>query len=206
MLAQPCYDPKNRKHFIMTKRKKKKRKETPSTMTQIAAAMKALGLYEGENTEAEHQAEAARLGSETYYYMLLVNALLGAVEGEALHADSSGVPGDQLGAAHDQALQTAGAKDNPAKLLGFLRWRTLRVSGPLRQIAQNHEAGPIPLAAAHAADALQRMLSVTASGQNLAQFDPKQMTDDLKAARESLADSLANLDIMLGLIDQIGKL
>jgi hypothetical protein len=111
--------------------------------------------------------------------------------------------GDQLGAAHDQALQTAGAKDTPEKLLNFLRWRTLRVSGPLRQIAQNREAGPIPLAAAHAAEALQQMLNVTASGQNLAQFDPSQMTSDLKAARESLARALSNLDIMLDLINKI---
>jgi hypothetical protein len=187
-------------------KKRKHQKETPSTVIQIAKAMQALGLYSGKNTEAEHKAEAARLGGETYYHMLLVNALLGGVETEALHADSSGVPTNQLGAAHDQALQTAGAKDTPEKLLDFLRWRTLRVSGPLRQIAQNQEAGPIPVAAAHAAEALQRMLSVTATGQNLAQFDPKQMTDDLKAARESLSYSLANLDIMLDLIDQVENL
>jgi hypothetical protein len=188
----------------MTKRKD--RKEDPSTVIQLASAMQALGLYSGQNTKEEHQAEAARLGGDKYYHMRLVNALLGAVETEALHADSSGVTVDQMGAAHDQALQTAGAKDTPGKLLRFLRWRTLRVSGPLRQMAQNKEAGPIPVAAAHAAEALQRMLSVTASGQNLAQFDPQQMSDDLQAARQSLADSLANLDIMLGLIDQIGNL
>ena len=190
----------------MARRRQKQKKEEPSSTIQIAKAMQALGLYSGQNTEAEHRAEAARLGSETYYYMLLVNALLGAVEAEALHADASGVAPNQLGAAHDQALQTAGAKDTPEKLLRFLRWRTLRVSGPLRQIAQNEEAGPIPLAAAHAAEALQRMLSVIATGQNLAQFNPEQMTGDLKAARESLANSLANLDIMLSLIDQVDDL
>jgi len=187
-------------------KKRKHEKDTPSTVIQIATAMQALGLYGGKNTEAEHRAEAARLGSDTYYHMLLVNALLGAVEAEALHADSSGVEFDKLGAAHEQALQTAGAKDTPEKLLRFLRWRTLRVAGPLRQIAQNREAGPIPLAAAHAAEALQHMLSVTASGQNLAEFDPHQMTNDLKVARESLVNSLANLDIMLELISQIGDL
>lgn len=189
----------------MTK-KGKGRKENPSTMIEIASAMQALGLYDGENTEEEHQAEAKRLGDEVYYYMLLVNALLGAVEGEALYADASGVAHNQLEAAHDQALQTAGAKDSPEKLLRFLRWKTLRVSGPLRQIAQNQAAGPIPLAAAHAADGLQRMLNVTATGQDLTQFDPKQMITDLKAARESLALSLANLDIMLSLIDQIDNI
>lgn len=129
-------------------------KETPSTVAQLAAAMHALGLYAGENTEAEQQAEAARLGSETYYHMMLVNALLGGVETEALHADASGVKAEQMDAAHQQALVTAGMADNPNKLLNSLRWRTLRIGGPLRKIAQNREEGPLPLSAAHAADAL----------------------------------------------------
>ena len=187
-------------------KKRKDRKETPSTVVQLAAAMQALGLYSGQNTEMEHRAEAARLGGETYYHMLLVNALLGGVEAEALQADSSGVKSDQMLAAHQQALRTAGAEDTPEKLMNFLRWRTLRVGGPLRQLAQNREAGPIPLAAAHATEALQLMLSVCASGQNPAQADPVQMTADLRAARESLVNSLANLDIMLGLIEQVENL
>jgi hypothetical protein len=48
------------------------------------------------------------------------------------------------------------------------------------------------------------MLSACASGQNLAQADLDQMTADLRAARESLGYSLANLDIMLGLVEQVG--
>ena len=180
------------------------RKENPSTVTQIAAAMQALGLYEGENTPEEHQAEAKRLGDENYYHTMLVNALLGAVETEALHADSSGMTHEQMAFAHQQALQTAGASDTPVKLLQFLRWRTLRVSGPIRQIAQNHEAGPIPLAAAHAAEALQLMLEVIAEGQTLAHADPHKMTADLKAAREALVRSIGNLDILLDLLGQVG--
>lgn len=182
------------------------RKEEPATVIQLAAAMQALGLYNGQNTAEEHQAEAAQVGGEAFYHMLLANALLGGVETEALHADSSGVTFDQMQAAHQQALQTAGAEDTPEKLMRFLRWRTLRVAGPLRQIAQNEEAGPVPLAAAHAAEALQLLLSVCASGQNLAQADPFQMSAELKSARESLTHSLANLDIMLGLIEQIENL
>ncbi len=187
-------------------KKHKDRKEEPSTVIQLAAAMQALGLYDGQNTAEEHQAEAARMGGDAYYQMLLVNALLGAVETEAMHADSSGVTFDQMLAAHQQALQTAGAEDTPGKLMGFLRWRTLRVAGPLRQIAQNEAAGPVPLAAAHAAEALQLLLSACAAGQNLAQANPFQMTADLKSARESLTNSLANLDIMLGLIEQVENL
>lgn len=184
----------------------KHKKETSSTVSQIVAAMQALDLYNGNNTEAEHRAEVDRLGSDKYYHMLLVNALLGGVEHEAMLADSSGVTFDQMGSAHEQALTTSGANETPAKLMGFLRWRTLRVWGKLRQIAQNTEAGPVPLAAAHTAEALQRILSVCADGQNLAQADPVQMTTDLKAARESLVNALANLDIMFTLLRQIEDL
>jgi hypothetical protein len=188
------------------KKSNDRRKKTPSTVIQLAAAMQALGLYDGENTEAAHQAEADRLGSKTYYHMMLVNALLGGVETEALHADSAGVTTEQMDAAHQQALQTAGAKDSPYKLLSFLRWRTLRIEGPLRQIAQNEEVGPLPLSAAHAAEGLQRILGICADGQNLAQADPIQMTADLRTARESLVYALANLDIMLDLVEQIENL
>jgi hypothetical protein len=38
-------------------------KDTPSSVTQIAAAMAALGLYGGANTPAEHAAEARRLAA-----------------------------------------------------------------------------------------------------------------------------------------------
>ena len=186
-------------------KKYKGKKEEPSTVIQLASAMQALGLYNGQNTEEEHQAEAARIGGEAYH-LFLVNALLGGVETEALYADSLGVKFDQMQAAHQQALKTAGAEDTPEKLMNFLRWRTLRVAGPLRQIAQNEEAGPVPLAAAHAAEGLQLLLSACASGQNLAQANPFQMATDLKSARESLTNSLANLDIMLGLIEQIENL
>jgi hypothetical protein len=187
------------------KKNDRPQKEKPATVAQIVAAMKALDMYDGENTEAEHRVEAARLGGETYYHMMLVNALLGGVEANALMADASGVTADQMDAAHRQALVTAGMEDDPKKLMSFLRWRTLRVGGQLRKIAQNREVGPLPLSAAHAAEALQLILTVCASGQNLTQADPVQMLADLRAARESLSYSLANLDLMLGLVEQVKK-
>ncbi|MDP4512064.1 DUF6245 family protein, partial [Nonomuraea turcica] len=67
-----------------------------------------------------------------------------------------------LAEAHDQQLVTA---DDPVKLTGFLQSQALRVSGSLRRIAQDASTGPIPLAAAHAADGLQRLLGVVAAGQ-----------------------------------------
>lgn len=178
-------------------------KETPLTIDQLAAAMQALGFYSGENTEEEHQAEAARLGSQTYYRMMLVNALLGIIETDAVLADHSGMTMEQMVSAHRQALVSAGVADDPNKLMSFLRWRTLRVGGQLRIIAQNEEVGPLPLSAAHAAEALQLILGICASGQDLAQADLAQMITDLRSARESLSYSLANLDLMIGLVEQV---
>jgi hypothetical protein len=40
--------------------------------------------------------------------------------------------------------------DSPTQRIRFLRWQMLRVAGPLREMAQHVETGPIPLAAAHA--------------------------------------------------------
>jgi hypothetical protein len=93
---------------------------------------------------------------------------------------------------------------DPGAQLFFDRWRTLRVAGPLRQIAQDAETGPIPLAAVHAADGLQQLLAVTADGQNM---DPDTMSlgvmkENLRSAKESLDNAVANIDIMLGLIEE----
>ena len=127
----------------MTKRITQQPDDTPATVTQLAAALAALGHYEGTNSDTEHAREAARLGGESYYRLLLVNALLGHAEGEAVHADGTGVPADQVLAAHRQALAAVGALDDPAKLLGFLRWRTLRIAGPLRLFLQVKDFKPL---------------------------------------------------------------
>lgn len=141
--------------------------DEPSTIEQIVAAMVALGKYSGQNTDQEHTKEAKRLGGTNAYQARLTNALLGIVEVDAMLADGSGLSEGQMQAAHRQSLQSAGVEDQPGKLLNFLRWRALRVAGPLREMAQNEEAGPLPLAAAHAIEGLQMLLGVCASGQDL---------------------------------------
>lgn len=181
---------------------KNRKKDTPSTVTQLASAMAALGMYAGENSEAEHKAAAKRLGNADYYRMLLVNALLGMVETEAMLADSSGVSPEHMQSAHRQARVSAGAEENGRKLLGFLRWQTLRVGGPLREMAQDVETGPIPLAAAHAAEGLQLLLGVCMQGQDLENASPTALTTDLKIAREALTNAVANIDIMVQLVAQ----
>jgi hypothetical protein len=184
------------------KKTSSQRDDKPSTIQQIVAAMIALNKYSGENSAEEHAAEAERLGGMKVYQMFLVNALLGIVETDAMFADSAGVSAEQMQAAHEQALKSAGAEGDPGKLLGFLRWRTLRVGGPLREIAQNTDVGPLPLSAAHAAEGLQLVLGVCAAGQDLATASPRKMTADLRAAREALINSVANIDIMLQLLAQ----
>ncbi len=112
--------------------------ETPASSIQLAAAMAALGAYSGDNTEAEHTKEAKRLGgSEAYYRRRLVNALLGIIETEAMLSETAGQSVEEMFQAHRQALESAGAMRNNEILLELLRWRTLRIAGPLRQIAQD---------------------------------------------------------------------
>ncbi|MEV4091263.1 DUF6245 family protein [Streptosporangium saharense] len=93
-------------------------------------------------------------------------------------------------AAHRQQLIAAGA-DDAGKLAEFLRWQTVRVAGPLRQIAQDPSTGPIPVAAAHAADGLQRLLSVIAGGQVPSVEGVAAGIAEMKAARQALLDGVA---------------
>ncbi|MER5624286.1 DUF6245 family protein [Streptosporangium sp. NPDC002544] len=118
----------------------------------------------GTRSEA-HASEAARLGGPEPYRMQLANALLGAVQVEAMLAESAVTGTEDLAAAHREQLVTAGVADDPDKLVGFLRWQALRVAGPLRLVAQDPATGPIPLAAAHAAEGLQKLLGVVGAGQ-----------------------------------------
>jgi hypothetical protein len=109
-------------------------------------------------------------------------------------------------AAHRQQLLTGGAMDprsevpNPQKLAEFLRWQTLRVGGPLREIAQDQSTGPIPLAAAHAADGLQKLLGVIAAGQVPSVENLRHGVAELRAARECFEATIANIDILTSML------
>lgn len=181
---------------------KENKNETPFTVEQLIAAMTALGMYTGKNSDNEHQTEAQSLGGMDVYQMFLANALLGMVETNAMLADSTGTATNKIMEAHRQALIAAGAEEDSWKLLQFLRWRVLRVNGSLREIAQNVEVGPLPLAAAHASEGLQLLLGVCAEGQNPLKVSPKDMKKDILTAKESLTYAIANIDIMLRLLSQ----
>ena len=122
-----------------------------------------------------------------------------------MHADSSGVTFDQMLAKPPTGFADSrrGRYAREAHGLSAVAHYALR-GRCVKSLKRSGWASP--LAAAHAAEALQLLLSACAAGQNLAQANPFQMTADLKSARESLTNSLANLDIMLGLIEQVENL
>ncbi len=182
--------------------------DIPATVEQLAAAMTALGMYHGANTAVEHAAEAARLGGADAYRVRLANALLGAAQTEAMLADSVPLSREARFAAWEQQLGAAGAADDPAKRIGFIQWQVLRAAGPLRLIAQNRGAGPIPLAAAHAAEGLQVLVGVIAASQTalaagdvgtLAAQAPK-----LREAHEAMQAAIGNTDVLLDMLGSVG--
>jgi hypothetical protein len=95
---------------------------------------------------------------------------------------------------------------NPAKLAEFLRWQTLWVGGPLREIAQDPATGPIPLAAAHGADGLQTILGVIAAGQVPDVDNVGPARAELRRAQESFQAAIANIDILLSMLDGLDAL
>jgi hypothetical protein len=171
-------------------------RDEPATVEQLGGAMAVLGFYTGSNDPGEHEAEARRLGGPDAYRIRLVNALLGAVQTEALLAEVVDVGDEQRAAAYRQQLVTAGVEEDPDKLMEFPRWQVLRATTPLRLIAQRHEGGPIPLAAAHAAEGLQWLLAVVAGGQQPTAATVDGLVGNLEAARTSLLDAVANVDVL----------
>jgi hypothetical protein len=183
--------------------------ESPATVQQLAAAMAALGAYDGQNTPAEHAAEAVRLGGADAYRLRLANALLGTAQNEAVLADGSvTLDNDRRHQAWGQQLESAGVADDPVKLIGFIHWQILRAAIPLRLIAQDPTSGPIPLAAAHAADGLQQLLNViTASQTAVAAVDIDTLTAQaprLRTARTALQNAITNTDILLDMLKSVG--
>lgn len=112
-------------------------------------------------------------------------------------SESTATGPEDLTAAHHQQLATAGVVDDPEKLTRFLRWQALRVAGPLRLVAQVPSTGPIPLAAAHAAEGLQKLLGVIGAGQMPDVETVKEHVAEIRAARECLVTAIGNVDILL---------
>uniref|UniRef100_UPI003F49790C DUF6245 family protein n=1 Tax=Streptomyces sp. CA-136453 TaxID=3240050 RepID=UPI003F49790C len=185
------------------------RGDAPATVEQVAAAMAAMGLYSGENTAEEHAEEAARLGGADAYRVRMVNALLGVVQAEAAMADAVRLDDEAQHKAWEEQLNAAGAGlDDPVRRLEFIRWQVLRAGTPLRLMAQNQGAGPIPLAAAHAATGLHTLLGVIAASQDaVAAGDVDTLAaqaSQLQAAREALQNAIDNTDLLLNMLKSVG--
>src|SRR5882757_5832752 len=184
----------------------KGRGEAPAAVEQIAAAMAALGLYDGEDTPAEHAEEAARLGGADAYRVRMVNALLSAVQAEAVMADAVELSDGARHAAWEEQLTAAGAgPGDSVRRVEFIRWQVLRAGTPLRLMAGNREVGPIPLAAAHTAVGLHTLLGVVAAGQDaVATGDVETLAgqaDQLKTARGALQNAIDNTDVLLKMLE-----
>lgn len=173
--------------------------------------MASLGMYSGGNTAAEHAEQADACGGLEAYRVRMVNALLGIVQNEAMFADGQHLGAEVMEAAREQQLTSAGAgaAEDPDIRLGFLRWQILRATTPVRQLAGNPEAGPIPVAAAHAAEALQILLGViVASHGAVAAGDVDTLaaqTTQLRAASAALDAAKANTEILLGMLGSVGR-
>ncbi|MFB7867381.1 DUF6245 family protein [Streptomyces sp. NPDC056069] len=183
--------------------------ETPATVEQIVAAMGALGRYDGENTVAEHAAEAARLGGPEAYRVRLVNGLLGMVQAEAVMADGGKLDDDARHAAWEEQLSAAGAGlDDPARRVEFLRWQVLRAGTPLTLMARHQQTGPIPLAAAHAVTGLHMLLGVINGSQDAVERGDMgalaAQAGQLQAAREALQASVRNTELLLDMLKSVG--
>lgn len=84
-----------------------------------------------------------------------------------------------------------------------------RVRYPLRELAQNWEVGPIPLAAAHAATGLHILLGVIAASQDAiatGDGDPRFAGRAVGGGpvRETLQNAMDNTDLLLNMLKSVG--
>jgi hypothetical protein len=87
--------------------KTQRQEHTPVSVKQVAAAMAALGACTGNNTSAEHAAEAARLGGADAYWARLVNALLGVAQAQAVLTEAVPLDEQARDAAWEEHLRSA---------------------------------------------------------------------------------------------------
>jgi hypothetical protein len=105
-----------------------------------------------------------------------------------------------------EAIQ-ATAEAGTAALPEAARAQRITAATPLREAASRPESGPLVLAAAHAGQALQRLVGVCAAGQTLNPLDDRDpagtaemLSDELTGATEGLQAALSNVGIFRGLL------
>ncbi len=188
----------------------------PASAAQLAGAIAALGLWSGDPSDCDHDAEARRLGGPLAYRAHLANWLLGAVQSALIDLEGERLERDDWLAALAQEVAVAVRDGDDRALFGLLRWQTLRLGWRLRELAARERSGPIVLAAAHTAEALQRQLGLLELGPLLrdtlageADVEEEQLLGlpgELGLACEALAAAGANLALIAGLLDDAQQL
>ncbi|MCG6498486.1 DUF6245 family protein [Kitasatospora sp. A2-31] len=179
------------------------------TVGQLASAMAALGLYEGDNTPAEHAEYAAQAGGVDVYRLRLLNALLGSVQREVMLADGVEMADEVQQVVWGDHLESAKAADDTVAQMVFARWQTWRASLPIMGFAEFEETGPLPVAAAHASEALQLLLGSYGALLKAFEADDVQaaaaQAEVLERAGEMLQSAVRNTDRMLEMLRSMGR-
>jgi hypothetical protein len=183
----------------------------PASAEQLAGAIAALGLWSGDPSTCDHDAEARRLGGPLAYRAHLANWLLGATQSALIDIEGERLDREDWLAALTQEIAVAVREGDDRALFGLLRWQALRLGWRLRELAARERSGPIVLAAAHTVEALQRQLGLLELGplvrESLAgagDIDEQQLLQlpsELHQAREALDAAGANLALIAGLLD-----
>ncbi|MET7297999.1 DUF6245 family protein [Embleya sp. NPDC005575] len=124
-------------------------------------------------------------------------------------ADSRPLDDDtQIGAWEEQYDVIGAGEDDLARMITFVQWQVLRAAMPVRRTAQHPETGPIPIAAAHAFDAVQVLLGVVVAASRDAAVSGDTDTlvaqaDRLRDARASLENTIGNTDALLNMLDSV---
>ncbi|MFE0654416.1 DUF6245 family protein [Streptomyces sp. NPDC059534] len=131
------------------------------------------------------------------------------LQAEAAMADGVKLDDDARHMAWKEQLKSAGAGlDDPVRRVEFIRCQVLRAGTPLRLMAQNQGAGPIPLSSAHTATGLHLLLGVIAASQDaVAHGDVDTLAaqaGQLQTAREALQNAIDNTDLLLNMLKSVG--
>ncbi|MCZ0984224.1 hypothetical protein O1L60_46555 [Streptomyces diastatochromogenes] len=175
-----------------------------ATVSEISAALSALGVYASVPSEAELAQQAAAVGGEQVLAAILANALYGASIGTGMVTEGrmleSGAGGRELGLAREQVLKASGADD--VGVMGVLHWQAGQVRQPLKRMNEGGGAGPIVEAAAHASNALLDLLActtVTAVDDVRAAEIPEQLV----RARRALEAGISAIDALPGAVAEM---
>lgn len=185
------------------------RGESQATVDQIAVALAALGGNGEKNFPEKVEEVAARHGSADAHRALMINALLGVVQAQAMMADGMELDMDARQTSWEEQFEAVGAGlEDPALRILFIRWQVLRVVAPIQRMAEDRGVGPIPLAAAQAAIGLHLLFGVITASQNAVAHgnieDLIEQSQTMEAARNSLQSAVENTDPLLDMLRSVG--